>query len=304
MIIVGKAANNFHLGIEDDSIPNEFVCMTKEETDNITKKLKLKKEDICHNNFASDTYLSNGHYYTIHNVERMAAFNTITKHIFVDPYRTKVAPLSLVYAWARTRARFQSKDVSTWEQYITMYNYLYQNRFKELSKEFHKKSEAWSNHLVFFGAMGYRQEFNAYEFKEYGIFTEESLFALMSKNGVNSSFITCLLSISKGGTMLSKTMFSHSSASFKLEVVMERLYVDLANEFLLDEIVYKEIHKDETLTLFKKIIMRRCSQLEKPWFADYILENYSTIIKEFDPLVVDKLKDGIEWDMLTQVTNK
>lgn len=297
MMIVGRAANNIYLGLEDELPPNEFICWNNEEVKNIKEKLKVKEKDVCHTNNASVTYHTEGKYYTIHDATKVAVFESFKRHAFTAT-KVTLAPLSFVYSWTRAKATYLSSNLEDWEDNIKTHSHIYETYMKDVPEKWHRRTDLWAKYLIFFGAMGYKQSYIPHQYKSYDLFTEDSLFDLFKFDRPSSLWQDSLLCLTSGKTQPSQSLWKCLSDENKLELIMERLYVDCANEFLIDELVEFDATTQDIVRLFKKAIMFRCSQPNNPWLTTYMLTHFKLIMSSFDEYFPDYLADAIQWNLL------
>jgi len=301
MIAIGSAVNNFYLGRKDDNSANEYICWDEEEKKEIEAEIGLTIEDKCHSNHSSVVYVKNGINYTIHDIKKLAVFQDIEKYLFLPKYKRVMAPPLLVYAWTKTRASFRNDNLADWENNIVTASFLYHKYLKKISEKLKFRIRVWSSHLTYFGAMAYGAHFKEHTYKEYTEFTEASLFDLFRYDNHQSLYEKCLITTFTRTRVLSSSYFDALSKNQKLGLVMERLYVDCANEFLLEELLYTGKEGIPTIDLFKTAIMYRCSQNGLNWFREYLIHNYNDIMSEFDAKFVEELYEAVRWQKLDKV---
>ena len=299
MLVLGRAANNYYMGINNDESPNEYLCWNKEEQNTLIKELKLKDEDICFRNEVSTVYERNGSKFTIHDAEVLPVFKSIGRYIPIIDGKYEMAPLLVVAAWAKAIALFRQEDINNWHNFANTYSYLYPT-IEKLDSKWRKRLRVWTSHLTFIGALSYNHDFMPYKYKDYNYFTEDSLFKLYKSDGFYS-YWKKLTGGSSDKKSPNYTMFSKMSHQDRIDAVLERIYVDCTNEYLLEEILEGKSSEEATIDLFKKSIMNRCSQPNFPWLAEFIVENYKEIMEEFDPYFTDNLMDAIQYKMLKEV---
>jgi len=299
MIAIGTAVNNFYLGkTKLDSDTMEFICWTDEEINELKEEYSLKQEQICHKNQSSITYKVGTKYFTIHDIKPLPVFRYFETHLFMPSKGRRIAPPLLTYAWNKARATFINSDLNNWESYITTHSFLYNKFIKTAPKYYKTQLKTWANSLTFFGAMGHGANYSQYKFSTYDYYTEESLLNLFAYSDLGSIYNNISLSLPSGEKKLSKHLFDRLDHEKQLGLVMERLYTDCANEFILEELLYNEITGLSTEVLFKTSVMQRCSQSTYPWLTDFITENYIEIMEEFDPNFVDSLFNAIKFKTL------
>jgi len=303
MIIIGRAANNHYMGIEDRLPPDEYICWDTEEKSKLIKKLNLKTVDICHKNSGSTTYKFNSGKLTIHLATDHPVFKELNRHIFRIKDKNIMSPLLFTYSWTRIKALFQSADINTWEENIKTHTYLYKKVIKNYPAKWLRLLDIWSSHLTFFGAMGYKQIYSEHSYKPYSTFTEKSLFSLFMHDGTTSAWADSILFTVDGPGKPSQSLFKRMEPKRKLAAIMERLYVDCTNEFILDELMFRDMSGLTIEQMFKNVVMWRASSARYPWIANYIITHYDDIMNEFDDYFVDQLEDAMKYQnhMLTKV---
>jgi len=301
MIAIGSAVNNFYLGRKDDNSANEYICWDEEEKKEIEAEIGLTKKDERHSNHSSVVYVKDSIHYTIHDIKKLAVFQDIEKYLFLPKYKRIMAPPLLVYAWTKTRAAFRNDNLADWENNIVTASFLYHKYMKKISEKLKFRARIWSSHLTYFGAMAFGAHFKEHTFKEYTEYTEHSLFDLFRYNGHFSLYEKCLITTFTRSRVLSSAFFDTLSKEDQLGLVMERLYVDCSNEFIIEELLYEAKEQIPTIDLFKTVIMYRCSQNSLSWFRDYLIHNYNDIMSEFDEKFVGELYEAVKWQKLENV---
>lgn len=301
MIAIGSAVNNFYLGKKDDNSANEYICWDEEEKKEIEAEIGLTKENERHSNHSSVVYVKDSIHYTIHDIKKLAVFQDIEKYLFLPKHKRMMAPPLLVYAWTKTRASFRNDNLADWENNIVTASFLYHRYMKKISEKLKFRARIWSSHLTYFGAMAFGAHFKEHTFKEYTEYTERSLFDLFRYNGHSSLYEKCLITTFTRTRVLSSSYFDALSKEDQLGLVMERLYVDCSNEFIIEELLYETKDTTPTIDLFKKVIMYRCSQNGLSWFREYLIHNYNDIMSEFDAKFVGELYEAVKWQKLENV---
>src|SRR4030042_2069618 len=294
MIAIGRAINNFYLGRKDEESANEYICWTEKEKEEIQKEIGLTEENKFHSNHSSVVYIKDGNSYTIHDIKKLVVFQDIEKYLVLPPGKRVMAPPLLVYAWAKVRGSFRNDNLNDWENNMVTASYLYHKHVKNLSDKLIFRVKLWVSHLTYIGAMAFGAHFKEHTFKEYGHFTEASLFDLFKYEGHKSLYEKCLIMTYTRSKELSMPYFESLDKDQQLGLVMERLYVDCANEFILDELFYTSKEEVPTIELFKTVIMYRCSQNGLSWFRDYLIHNYNEIMSDFDERFVDELYEAVK----------
>jgi len=294
MIAIGNAANNFYLGkVDKDPAHLEFLCWEDSEVEELIKEFKVGETLAKFTNNVSKTYLLTDKYLTIHNVAKMPFFKTISRSLITTANSRRIASPMLTYSWCKVKSSFLCDNIDNWEQDVLTCATLYKKYFSNLDSSMTFRLSTWKNSLIFFGAMGFGSSYEHYSFKPYTDYDENTLLDLFKHDDLGSIYKNTLLAISGGKFQLSKALFDRLPANKKLGLVMERLYTDCTNEFILDELLYRNVTELSTLALFKTTVMNRCSLSEFPWLTYYIIHNYPVIMKEFDPHFVDELFEAI-----------
>lgn len=301
MIIIGNTANHYHMGLADKLPPDEFVCWTNKEKLKLIKRLKLKGRNVCWTNKATTVYKKNDTYITVHEAEKFPVFESLKKFVFISDNKDIIAPMVFAYAWTKAKCTFLCSDLDIWEKNIITHTYLYKKYMQYYPKKLERRADTWAGHLTFFGAMGWKQDYREYQYREFDTYTEDSLLMLFRYNGTVSAWKESLLTESSGKQTPSRTRFKYMSDKERLGAIMERLYVDCTNEYVFPEMIYKEPSGLTTYDMFRHTVMNRCAQAASPWIGSYIITHYDEIMEEFDPLFVDQLADAVDWQMLTKV---
>jgi hypothetical protein len=299
MIAIGNAVNKFYLDQDMQDTDNiEFICWTEKEIEKVQKEHKLKKSIICHSNTVTRVYKKHNRFISIHDATATPVFNLFKKHYPAIEFSNDIAPPTFTYAWAISHLDFIHNNIEDWVMHAKVANELYIKYYKEANPTFLMAARTLASHLTRFGALGYSSTFTPHKYKDYTDFSEESLFDLFKYNNQPSLFQKCSLETHTGKTVLSNAIFKRLPYKEQIGCVLERLYVDYANEFLINDYLYQEPDEMDILKLFNKCIMYNSTRKLTTWFQEFIIHNYNEIINAFDFNFIDELEDAIMYNML------
>lgn len=298
MLIIGNVANAHYINARNNGLV-EVLCL--EESLDVVKKALFLTDPPIDKNSLSSTYLFAGTRYLIYNSSQMPIIKEILKTHCDVPERMKIVSPLITFAWTLMKSKYIHKFFSAWEENAIVCSTLYEKYMKHSSRKGLKIARTSSMMLTGCGALARGCEVKPYEYKAYTYFTRESLIDLYGaaiskyKGLVISNYINA-----RNRDILAKVKFDNYTYDAKLEAVMERLYMDTANEFLLPDMMEKNNSDVSVLMQFKTSIMNLCSQTINPWFTDFIIYNYNVILEEFDPNCANILYDAISMGLLDE----
>lgn len=299
MLIVGNVANRHYLDSPSNSLV-EVLCL-EDNKDNVKRALGINSTSID-TTMLSDTYLHRGTRYIIYKSSQVPVITELLLTHCDVPERITIASPLATFAWTLMKSKFLHKFINSWEENITVCSTLFNQYIKYSSHRAAQLARTTSLLLTGCGALSRGCKLKGYEYNGYNYFTRTSLFDLYG-SGINSKYEGLALSRNKNGAnkdILSKTHFENYSYESKIEAIMERLYVDTANEFLLPDMIEKVDSEIAVKVQFKTSIMNLCSQSSNPWFTEFVICNFNTIMEEFNPNCASILYDALSLGLLDE----
>jgi hypothetical protein len=98
-----------------------------------------------------------------------------------------------------------------------------------------------------------------------------------------------------------KDMFFDLPYEYQIQCVQEEAYVISLERYIIPQ--YKDDWYDY-FNCYKKSLKRICTTLCSGWFRDFAIENYPEIIKQYNPLFVDKFINAFESGKVRTIDGK
>lgn len=299
MLIVGNVANRHYNGGHDRALV-EVLCL-ENHMDKVKKALNILGPPMDKDTLSS-TYLVAGTRYKIYNSSQLPVIAEIVNTHVDTPEVIRIASPLATFAWSLMMARYRHRYIRDWEENATVASLLYSKYMKYSSERSHRLAKVSAMMLTGCGAMSKGVMLKGHEYKAYIYYTRDSLLDLYS-GATGSKYDAMVLSDhenKRNRDTLSKTKFDSYPTDVKIEAIMERLYMDTANEFLLPDMLEKTNSEIAVKMQFKTSIMNLCSQSTNSWFTDYVICSYNRIMEEFDPNCASQLYDAMSLGILDE----
>lgn len=298
MLIIGDLATNFYYDIVN--IPDIDIIHSNSNEELIKKHLEIKSEPL-YSYGALNTYTENNKIFNLYNSDKLLVLKSILKDNMADNDEIKIASPKVLFSWISMKTSYIHNNLKKWENNMLIYHYLYHKYFKNFSEKELVKLKYSITHINILGAMGFEMQHKSYQYIEFHTFTKDSLYDLFTIHPKSLYKQILIKKHSIYGDLLSKRHWDKLIYSHKIDTVLERLYVDSSNEYLIPEIMYGQINSYSVLELIHKSIMNLCTGVNSVWLSKFVKENYCEILDNVDLLFADTLYSAIKDNELTDV---
>jgi hypothetical protein len=140
-----------------------------------------------------------------------------------------------------------------------------------------------------------------YKYKVFDKYTRRSLLEIVTTKELNASNLKKIIFIESG--LLLPTQWKNLNNEEKIEAVMERLYIDVINEFIIP---YLEDFKCSPNNLdvfenFKNCIMYMGSQKTEEWFYRFAVKNYEELLLRYNTGFKKAFINAINWKTIRKI---
>lgn len=249
--------------------------------------------------------------FMFYDANRLPILNEIYNSSFSHRQLTFAPPIYM-YAWATNKARLLHADTNLeeWERSVAIHNHLRMEYFgRHIVADYEKKLGRITADMVTmnFERPDYKPE--GYVYKPFDVYRREDLFELFASEHREKSLYEGILIAPKANFRHMRDMASYMkwckyTHTEKLDAIVERLYVDVCNEFLIDEMTQGWTAKTFSFSLREMVtlaFMYAITDVDHVWLSRFILENYEDIWKRIDLNALDLLYEATQSNYLTKI---
>ena len=307
MVVLGNLlGKELGLGI---SSPEVEIIYKSEDLKKVKDSFNLPYSPVFGDSFTS-VYNTKKGKVILYNADKMPILRKIYESSFTRG-NFKFAPLIYAYIWAKSKITYIHKhDIREWENTLLIYDHLNSNYFGDnISEEQKKEIEnlyyqfnpvvATNNSLVVM----------PHKYKPFEMYSRKELLDLFTMYKKGSLYNELLVGSPKSvfgitRDLCSRVIWEKFTHQEKIDAVIERIFADVANEFLIDDIFFNKTNSliYGVTNMITMCFMYAISHTECKWMSNFILDNYIELWSNIDIKTLELLYEAVECDYLSKLT--
>tara|TARA_R110000772_G_scaffold54130_1_gene123516 strand:- start:38964 stop:39869 length:906 start_codon:yes stop_codon:yes gene_type:complete len=248
----------------------------------LESKFGLKKGEVL--NPCTTRYKKDKKTFLFHNSREEMTLQQILDFSFADNMSLKVAKPTIQYIFDLVKIKYIHKNTEEWQKSLFSYQYIKKNYIDKLDE--HKapitnKFYRYSTTLHYWMKKQPYTMGSVHIYRKYDIFKKFDIIDVIKFRKQSCYRETCSMT----NSFLFQCVWIKFSRAEKMECVVEKLYTDTLNDYLITDLVQynREFTVQEVTKYFKRSVMNCCTRLDNKWLATFIMKNYLEIMRNYTP---------------------